>query len=83
MKDILSRPFSLRKASCVLLIVLGVMGMSSCDKASELSEKVSSLWDSEDLGNYDSEVSDVTEQEGKAIISEETRMVLLEFYSDT
>lgn len=64
-----------------MLIAFGIIFISSCDKMSELGEKAGNLWSEEE--KFDAVVSEVGEKEGKAIIAEESRMVLLEFYSDT
>jgi len=54
----------------------------SCDRvkdiASGIQEKVQSKIDSQDVA-----VSDVVESEGKQIIQDEARMVILDFYTDT
>ena len=54
----------------------------SCDQvkdiASGIQEKVQSKIDSQDVA-----VSDVVESEGKQIIQDEVRMVILDFYTDT
>lgn len=66
-----------------------VWSLTSCDKTQEwvqlVSEKVDAVQGK--AGSEDSadvcEVRDVDEQEAKAIISRERRLVMLEFYSDT
>lgn len=75
--------YLLRPVVFATFLVSGVSILVSCDKVTELTDKMGELLNSEDSVDYDSEVSDVREQEGKEIISEETRMVLLEFYSNT
>ena len=75
--------YLLRPVALAAFLVSGVSILVSCDKVTELTDKMGDLLNSEDSGDYNSEVSDVREEEGKEIISEETRMVLLEFYSNT
>ena len=75
--------YLLRPVVFATFLVSGVSILVSCDKVTELTDKMGELLNSEDSVDYDSEVSDVREQEGKEIISEETKMVLLEFYSNT
>lgn len=81
MKEFTPWSCNVREILRTLPIVVGLMGLSSCDKMSELSDKVSSLWSEEEKA--EGSVSVVGEKEGKAIIAEESRIVLLEFYSDT
>lgn len=69
------------RATYVLFVAVGLFGMSSCEKITELSEKVGDLVKSDE--GPEKFASVVGEEEGKKIISEESRIVLLEFYSDT
>lgn len=75
-----------------LPVVLATFSLSlvSCDKIKDLAqsatEKVKELKDGkEDVAQYEGvvDVLVVSEKEGKAIIVEESRLVMVEFYSDT
>lgn len=62
-----------------------VFALASCDKVSHLVDKAKGLVggneDSADESNAG--VEEVNEQEGKAVLAEESRLVMVEFYSDT
>ena len=64
-----------------------VLPLASCDKAKELVGKAKGWMGGDDAeGESESaatEVITVTEEEGKKIIADEDRMVVVEFYSDT
>lgn len=60
-------------------MMVGLCAVTSCDKVSDLTEKVSGLWEEESTVG----VVEVDEKEGKSIIAEESRLVMVEFYSDT
>ncbi len=66
------------------MVVALVVGMASCDKMADLTDKAKGL-----LGGDESsaagvvEVEQVDEEQGKGIISTESRMVIVEFYTDT
>lgn len=73
--------------SIALLAVTGlVCSLASCDKMSELVATAQNLGSenvTEGSGDSAHSVDSVTESEGLAVISEESRMVVVEFYSDT
>ena len=56
-------------------MMVGLCAVTSCDKVSDLTEKVSGLWEEESTV----EVVEVDEKEGKSIIAEESRLVMVEF----
>lgn len=70
-------------------VAAGSLFLVSCDKAKELaktaSDKIKDLKSdqSESVEGVVSEVTSVGEAEGKEIIKNEKRLVILEFYSDT
>jgi len=56
--------------------------LASCEKLTEIKGKAMGLLD--DVSEKsDSGLNAVGEKEGKAIIADEARLVLVEFYSDT
>lgn len=63
----------------VPVMMVGLCAVTSCDKVSDLTEKMSGLWEEESTVG----VVEVDEKEGKSIIAEESRLVMVEFYSDT
>ncbi len=72
------------------LITVLTLSLVSCDKTKELYQtaidKVKELKDGDDSSEEEALVSDVTnvnEVDGKAIIQSERRLVMVEFYSDT
>lgn len=71
-------------AQAKVLVVGMVVGMASCDKMADLTDKAKGL-----LGGDESsaaktvEVEQVDEEQGKGIISTESRLVVVEFYTDT
>lgn len=60
---------------------VALFGLASCDKVSDLADKVSGLWS--DVSGDGGGVAVVGEEEGRAIIAEEPKLVMVEFYSDT
>lgn len=64
----------------MVVILAGLCAVTSCDKVSDLTDKVSGLWEEEKSANA---VVEVDEKEGKSIIASEARLVMVEFYSDT
>ncbi|BDS06021.1 hypothetical protein NT6N_10610 [Oceaniferula spumae] len=75
-----------RPISNVIFGGLLLVGVTSCDKVSEITDKAKNLFDdsvqkAESAGS--AEVIVVGEDEGKSIIADESRLVLVEFYSDT
>lgn len=77
----------LRIASAALakVVAVGVMlALASCDKMADLTDKAKGL-----LGGDESsaakvvDVEQVDEAQGKDIIATESRMVIVEFYTDT
>jgi len=66
------------------------LSLLSCDKTKELyqsaTDKVKELQESKtdsELADLPSDVAVVNEADGKAVIQDETRLVMLEFYTDT
>lgn len=71
-------------AQAKVLVVALVVGMASCDKMADLTDKAKGL-----LGGDESsaaktvEVEQVDEEQGTGIITTESRLVIVEFYTDT
>ena len=67
--------------NCIVISAISVFSLTSCDKLTELKEKVGDYIGDDD--GPDGKTSVVDEKEAKTIIAKESRLVLLEFYSDT
>lgn len=62
-----------------------VFTLASCDQVSDLVDKAKALLgdDKNSADESNAGVEEVNEQEGKAVLAEESRLVMVEFYSDT
>ena len=73
--------------ACIVLSSVMVLPLTSCDKVQDLVGKAKGLVSGDEEGKSEgtptAEVLSVDEARGKEIISSESRMVVVEFYSDT
>lgn len=74
---------------CYAICALAALGITSCDKVKELADNAKS-WASDDEEKEQSgggeqvvEVQSVDKEKGKSIIANESRLVIVEYYSDT
>ena len=68
--------------------LIAVLGLSACDKVKEVASDAKSWLADDDKesgnsGDATAEVSSVDKKEGQKIIAEESRLVMVEYYSDT
>lgn len=69
--------------SLLLLLSTGlVLPLTSCEKVKELAGTAKGWVSGDSDSNGKNLVVSVNEKEGKEIIAEETRLVVVEFYSD-
>ncbi len=70
-----------------LVCAIAVMGTTSCDKVKDLTSSAQS-WlgdddEKEEGGDQAADVISVDKTEGEKIINSESRLVMVEYYSDT
>lgn len=72
-----SHPFIVRYL-VVLLSVAAVFSMTSCDKVSELAGKLKGVAEASHTT-----VDEMNQEQAKAVIAGESKLVMVEFYTDT
>lgn len=68
-----------RRITLITSAMLGVIALTSCDKATDVLSKV------KDIAGIkaSADIDQVTEKEGKKVIESESRLVVVEYYMDT